>query len=309
MSEHYAYVACTCWRDGKTTVPPAEVEFRFDAYGNLRSPAGEMVEDWSDEMYEWATDTACPHRHMRLVEEIFVPAYEPDPRLVDELVTGRYEHLRQVLDQASAYSYRGVIAPAAIAASAKAEIDALSQVRVGPDTRVLVDRGGREPIEAIDLHGFPNEEGPIGLGVRDHYGAPTDHLLEVGVDGLDLLVRTMTAEPVELLRAARLGQHVADDAEVVKAFQYLYAESTFTNLDSGESAAGYARPVTYMKFASVADCELLWDKVEELTVAVRPLVMTDLGWYLPRLQALLEASVVTGNPVVMYYSGNSLGYD
>lgn len=89
---------------------------------------------------------------MRLVEEIFIPDQEPDARLVVELESGRYESLRRVLDQASTYSYRGIIATASIATAARAEIDALARVEVGPTTRVLVDAAGNEPVGAIDLN-------------------------------------------------------------------------------------------------------------------------------------------------------------
>ncbi|WP_134765045.1 hypothetical protein [Nocardioides sp. 1609] len=44
MSEHYAWVACICWRDGKATAPPTEVAFDLDASGNLRSSDGETAE-------------------------------------------------------------------------------------------------------------------------------------------------------------------------------------------------------------------------------------------------------------------------
>lgn len=119
----------------------------------------------------------------------------------------------------------------------------------------------------------------------------------------------MAERPVDLIRTGRLGQRTSKDAPMVTASQYLYPESTFTALDGSAQVTGHARAVAYSTFASVADCDRLWTTVAELSVRVRPLVMTELGWYLPRLRELLEASTTTDNPVVLYHCGNSIGYD
>lgn len=60
MSEHYAYVACTCWRDGTATTPPIEASFTIGHYGHLLLPDGSIVEDRPDVLYDWAVETGCP---------------------------------------------------------------------------------------------------------------------------------------------------------------------------------------------------------------------------------------------------------
>ncbi len=46
-----------------------------------------------------------------------------------------------------------------------------------------------------------------------------------------------------------------------------------------------------------------------LQVRERELWISDIAWYLPRLRPLLEAAVTTGNPVVQYHNGASLGFE
>ncbi|MDR3070413.1 MAG: hypothetical protein LBU38_05320 [Propionibacteriaceae bacterium] len=134
-----------------------------------------------------------------------------------------------------------------------------------------------------------------------------DQLIEIGLDRHEFVVRDHPAHQ-ELLRAKRLRQ-IADPTDIIQWSVWDYAKVTLEDADSHHSVTGYSQGLRKDGYNArgkeLVDATFL----EIATVWEVPRVWTDDLWPLRFIRPLLEASITTGNPLVGYYSGSSIGYE
>ena len=127
------------------------------------------------------------------------------------------------------------------------------------------------------------------------------------MDGLDFVVRDHP-EHRELLRAKRLQQAV-EPADVIRWSIWDYVKVSLTDPDTGNSVVGYSQGIRQGGHDATVGQLAKATFLQTATIGEVPRVWTDDLWPLRFIRPLLEASVTTGNPLVGYYSGSSLGYE
>ena len=323
MSENEVYVACTCYQDGLTTEPPIpRSDIVFDRFGNIMRRGSQTPEDDPEEFWEWRDDHACQHYEMRLIEEIWhAPRWRDDQMI--EKVLKTYPALCTILDGSNCCSQATVLASPELTGEALEQWESLFATRPGGSAQVVVDGKGLvvdrphyDPDAPVDR--FIGLSGYFDYCQRYARTSPPEDLIEIGVQGSDLVVRRYT-DSQELLRASSLTQVVSSDPEVRsyrgvapnQCMEWGNVGFTFTSLtdpETGASVEGYTRPVQYDFYNSYAGYKKLWTFPSTVHIVMKPLIWSDLCWPLGPLRAFLQASVDTGNPMVGYYNGGSLGY-
>jgi len=316
VSEQYIYVSCRCFRDGLTSeVPVPRPKLRLDGFGNLAPAKGGNAEDFSEELFDWMRDRACAHGCMRLVETIFHPyiEYPPvslrdrrdirNPRLVRELDSGRYPDLTRVLDEFP--HAHGVVVWPDQAPDILGDLDRLAAHRLPGDTRTLVDERGTRLWPTIDQSGYDGND--TFTSVYDNPRPESDRvdLLEIGVSDHDVVVRSSTTGR-ELLRDKTIEQ-IVDRSDVARVGYRLFPGIQFRELASGTEANGYGDGVGHGSFANFH--QPVHAYAQTLRVSQIPLVLADTAYFPRPLRAALEACIATGNPIVTYHSGSSLGFE
>ncbi len=323
MSETYAYVACTCWRDGLTTDPPIpRSEVVYDRFGNIMIRGSLTPDDDTEEFWDWRYEQACSHHDMRLIEDIWQPVrWRKNQRVLEAL--SPYPVLCEVLDAGEWASQATVLATPESAKVALGEWDALFSTRPQGSTQVVVDESGHA---VHRLYYDPDDPGDsfVGLSVylrycQRHARSPVpEDLIEIGVRQGVLVVRRC-ADSQELLRSAALTQEVlsqAADGDTALAGDDLsirwesvtFSKIRITDPDSGRSVEGYSIPMTCDTYSDLSGYERQQIIPQTVRTAAMPSVWSDLYWPLGPMRAYLQAAVDTGNPMVGYYTNNSLGY-
>lgn len=133
-------------------------------------------------------------------------------------------------------------------------------------------------------------------------GPPWPDLVELGVQGDDLVVRSRGDDSRELLRARILEQTWDPSAEEsTSADDDPSSQVTFRNAETGESirvrSYGFCQKVYPPSIED--DCGILRVYPTTVFVSERSVTVGDFWWELSALRRLFEASDLTGNPVVL----------
>ncbi|GAB2561271.1 hypothetical protein [Leucobacter ruminantium] len=143
MSEHEAFVACRCYRDGLTSQPPVDPKLLdYDRFGQIK-PAGlygmEATED--EALWQWWESKACTHEGMREICLIWW-AEKPGIGVIKEaLDAGQVPAVTEVLERGSQFDSAVIIAEPELAASALIELQAVFDRAKGDSERHLLDAG------------------------------------------------------------------------------------------------------------------------------------------------------------------------
>lgn len=143
MSEHEAFVARNCFRDGLASQPPIDpAEFDYDRFGQIK-PIGLYGMDYTEDeaLWQWWESKACAHEGMREICLIW-RAERPDIGAIkNALATGLCPALTEILERGSQFDTAVVIAEPELAASALTELQAVLDRAGGDSERHLLDAG------------------------------------------------------------------------------------------------------------------------------------------------------------------------
>jgi len=318
MSEHWVYVACNCFRDSllRSEPPVPRSGIVFDKYGNVMEKRSRTPEDDSERFYDWRVEQACSHDHMRLVNEIWwTRDWRDNGEAGRTIASGSFPYLEAVLDNGESFDAATVLATPELAELAIRDLDGLLQLVPHGTTRTVFDNGGNVAIRPVDYAQLP------GPGFKplndvyenrepDHWDAPPEklrQLVEIGLDGLEFVVRDHP-EHRELLRAKQLRQ-VAEPTDTIRWSIWDYVKVVLTDPGTGNSVTGYSQGIRQGGDDAILGQLVNATFVEMAAVDEVPRMWTDDLWPLQFIRPLLEASASTGNPLVGYYSGSSLGYE
>lgn len=134
MSEYEAYVACSCWRESKTTPPPVDpATLTLDRFGQvcpIGMPGLESSDD--EELWSWWGERACPHRDMRQVQRIWWIQPPGEGTLKRALEQRRLPAFAEVAERGRASCGPKIIADIELAATALDELHSFFD-RIGGD--------------------------------------------------------------------------------------------------------------------------------------------------------------------------------
>jgi hypothetical protein len=288
-------------------------------------PQGDSTDGWEEEMdyadseYAWRDHGACPHRYMRLIDSIWsFRGLDVSPAVEAEVRQQKYTALEAVLGGWGDSGAARVIVKPELAQAALPELDAVLKVTVDGTTRVLQDTHGRRlrrPLASwtsqntVSLCAGSYPEANAISRLNTDTPDRLDELIEVAIEGNDLVVRRHCNHAEVLLRSRSLTQFVEPGEASVRWFVTDFPVVTYTDVDSGKSVQGPADPETLEDYASVDEALTFLEPAESITVQEHPRHLADEDWCLWPLRAQLAASIQTGNPVVAYYNGNSIGFE
>lgn len=312
MSEHEAYVACTCFRDGLTSEPPVpRSALTFDRFGNVTLRSSRSPEEDPEPLWDWRSGweevgpPACAHDHMRLAERIWSTGNWRESEVGATISAGPYSALHEVLDNGRSFGGATILATSELATDALPELEQVLAIPTGLTTRVLKDDAGRTLLAPVDSKGYRPGLGFTPFWPREYPKERISGITEAGADDIEIVVRDYEAEGREWFRTDRLKYGVEPENEVFLGHRMLYRTS-FYNDARGQRFGGLAPRIWLFDH----DEDLFpWVGPEELHLEVRELRISDLAWYLRPLRAFMHASIQTGNPLVGYYNGSSLGFD
>jgi hypothetical protein len=221
---------------------------------------------------------------------------------------GSFHHLEEVLHAGNTImSAAHVVASPELSRLAIPELDQILSVDPRGRTRVVVDQSGHEIVSPVDPDGYARHGGFVGLDTVDRGDYAMDEILEVGLVDHRFVIRRIGSPGTSLLEANELSYEAAEKPRYRDREKGRDPEWTFIDVESGRRVTGYVSPTwlgrRWYSYLLPPEEPLILGVVE------RDLVMADFAWYLPRLRPFLEASATTGNPIVQYHSGSSLGLD
>ncbi|WP_156393580.1 hypothetical protein [Nocardioides sp. Root140] len=309
MSEHYLYVACSCFRDGRTTEPPfPRAKLGFDRYGNVKLAAEKSPEDSPDGLWEWRDNKACEHHDMRLVDRIYEGSRADwDYPYVEQAIAGEgFERLRELLHR-DVSGDAAIFATADEAAAGLAEMQELLDKPTGITSRVLMDPRGRVS-KAIDRDGYDGNTEFTQVGAyRDYPSVRIEGVAELGIEGFEFVLREYGGKDWEHSRSQTMQVFQTGRDEIYIGGSFLQRTLFLPGEGSHPSwglsprlwfISGYPEPSRREPYVP-----------ELLKVELQEQRMVDLDYRLTVFRDVLEASASTGNPVVSYYSGHSLGFE
>ena len=316
MSETYAYVACTCFRDGVSSDPPVpRSQLMLDPYGNVIMRSSHTGDDDPESLFDWRAGwderrpAACTHHHMRLAEEIWTSSGCHDDRVDRLLEESGAPRLREILEEGRGVgSWAHVIATPDDARDALPELDRILSGSLGKRTRVVVTDDLREVAWPVDPDGYEGGADFTTLDFQDPHRIGVDSMLEVGVVEHQLVVRDLSGES-QTLRADRIvSRREGDQSRQVRSDRHWHDPPRWTFVDEASGRQLHGDVSSTWPGSWYHYLQPRWSSLG-LQVRERELWISDIAWYLPRLRPLLEAAVTTGNPVVQYHNGASLGFE
>lgn len=307
MSEHYLYVACTCFRDGIATPPPISPHLLdHDRFGVVKRIADVTGEDSPDDLYRWRESDACEHRHMRIGDEMFHgtrPEWD-HPVVERALKSEGFAAIDDVFHRRPTGD-TDVFATTAEASAALPELEKLLTLPTGVTSRVLADRRGRVS-RPIDQRGYDGSAAFTRLADDRYPGQRIEGIAELGLEGFELVVRDLGGALQESSRSRSLlvSQDLHQDR--IRIGGAVLHRTLFQPGEGAHPSWGWAPQFWF--FPGELPAHHLPYVPPVMHVEVREQAMGDLEPWLLLFQELLTASVETGNPVVSYYNGHSLGF-
>lgn len=309
MSEGLLYVACSCFREGRTSEPPLPPErLDLDRFGNVKRVVDASPEDSPEYLQLWRSGRACEHTDMQVWEELYHGRRrEWSSDLVEDLLTRpAYRHIADVLHRPTS-AMAEVLVEAHEAEVALSELRALCALPTSMETRIVIDEQG-EASRPVDGAGFRGERDFARIGVsQDAYPESTaGEIGEIGVSGVEVVVRDL-GSGAERIRSTTV-EVLQDSAVSVEFGGYRMYRTVF--IPPGTPGAVW-RWAPRLSFTPAQARRRGPDMPLEtsLRVETRDLTMPELDHDLAVFELILAASVDTGNPVVSYYTGCSGGYD
>ncbi len=296
--ERWIYVACNCFRLGRTSPPPVALAgLTLDAVGDVVLIDQSRSEYSAGAFREWVQERACPHPNMREYETILDADWEYDHPLLahyaDEFKGADYPALKSVLN--GPREGRVLMTPTV----ATVVLDELTQLWAHPlpgTTTVLIDDSGERVWPFMEPDGLDAGRGFTPLYCRPGVGTCRTDLLQQGVDGTDLVIRS-TATNEELLRSSILEQVVGSDT--IEVDHFTLRDVVYRDPATGASVRGFAEPIwrpsEYVPHWPNCECS----HVRSARVARIPLTLAGTLSFPRLLQAAAEACSETSNPVAL----------
>ncbi|MCL2652824.1 MAG: hypothetical protein FWD63_03445 [Propionibacteriaceae bacterium] len=247
---------------------------------------------------------------MRLVECIW-DSRDWDAGIVGALTAnGSYPNLVAVLKAGESFGDATILATPDIAAVALSELEAMSEEKPGGVVPVIRDADGNIVNRLVNYEHpsvvmQPYVLDPIVQSLNVESGNVPDHLVQVIIDGSEFVVSSCP-DNQEQFRARSLRQMV-DQRDQIRLGYRMLSSVTLSTLDRETSVTGYCLPVRYGQFDRLSEFTRRRQYPKKLRLGHSEIRMCDLCWPLGPLRAFLQASVLTGNPLVGYYNGHSLG--
>ncbi|MFT4010028.1 MAG: hypothetical protein QM655_08300 [Nocardioidaceae bacterium] len=307
MSEHYLYVACTCFRDGIATEPPVSRELLDnDRFGNVKRIADRTGEDSPENLYQWREHDACEHDYMRIGDEIFhgTRAEWDHPVVEQTLKSEGFEAIDELFHRRPSGD-ADVFATAAEASRALPELRRLLETPTGISSRVLVDARARVS-GPLDPRGYTSGVGFTRLADSRYPKFPIEGITELGLGGFEFVVRSMGDRPWESSRSRTLLVSQDDYRSEVRIGGSDLYRTLFQPGEGGHPTWGWAPRFWF--FDGVVPPRNRPYVAPVMRVELREQAMCDLEPWLRLFDKLLRAAEASGNPVVSYYSGHSLGF-
>jgi hypothetical protein len=307
MSNGWLYVACACFRRGLVSPGPVALDrLDFDRFGNVKRMVERSPEESPWPLYEWRLDAACEHGDMRAVEEMYDGYREAwsHPAVEAMLEEPGLERVAELVRRRRPPAMAGVFVTAEEARMTLPQLSEFATRLSGLVSRVVVDSSGRTS-GFIDRLGFGDHDEFVRLDSAKFPDQSIAGVGELGVVGFEFVVRDVAAVR-DVCRSATLRIFQDPDGQIRLGDAGL-ARTLFI---PGEGAASWCWAPRLDIFGRD---DLVSNRFRpnggELRIVTVEMAMADLYGDIPMLRTVLEASVQTGNPVVYYYDGCSLGYD
>lgn len=317
MSEYWVYVACTCFRDHVTSQPPVPRGLlTYDRFGNVTMRSSRTPDSDPETLWDWR-ERACPHDDMRLLEDIWWSStWDSDPVMARIHTPSDFPNLHHILERGRHFGDAEILATPAEADSGLAEFIELDTIPLDGRLPVVVDLDAR-PVIRLPRH--RQLTGQMDEELDPDEMAAAHALLQVHVEGNEFVI-TDHNRSRELMRASVLEQLVGLDGnagsmlevsreDCVEIVHHLYPPVVLRDPLSGEEVEGYGEPITNWGRSHLGEVERHGRFPAEVRITYDQLRLTDLSFQVGTLRPFLEASVLTGNPMVGYYSGSSVGFD
>lgn len=246
---------------------------------------------------DWVAHRACRHHDMREFATILDADWEYKHPLLayyaDEFRHGDYPALKSVLDGPSDGN---VLMRQEIAIIVLRELARLWSHQLPGTTTVLVDEWGARVWPFLEPDGLDVGRGFTPIYCRPRLETGRTDLLQVGVEGVDLVVRSAMSHE-ELLRSPTLLQGVGTKEIAVDDF--IMTDVVYRDPGTRVSVRGYADPIRHYRESNLREPDFGRDYVR--IARVREVSLTLAGSLpFPRLlQAAAEACLRTSNPVVL----------
>lgn len=240
--ERWIYVACDCFKLGRTSLPPTALhELTLDHVGDVVPIGGDRSRSIAGSLREWVADRACPHRGMREFETLLDVDWEYQHPLLahyaDEFKQGEYPVLKSILG--GPHERQILILPGG-ATEVIEELDWLWSHPLSGQTTVLVDEVGVRVWPFLEPDGLDAGRGFTPIYCRSDLGEGPADILQVGVEGPELVVRSASTHE-ELLRSPTIGQELGTGS--IEVDDYTMRDVTYSNPATGATVQGYAEPI------------------------------------------------------------------
>ncbi|CAM3762376.1 hypothetical protein TSOC111612_12900 [Tsukamurella ocularis] len=301
------YVACVCFRAGLTSEPPIPRELLdHDAYGNVKRKVDRNPEDSPGDLWEWR-ETACTHPDMRFSQCLWYKWGAVERESTIALPKKQHPTLRRILTRRAAESAATVHISYGEARTALAEMENLLAGLPPIQTRVLIAPDGRA---SAPLDGMGTDEVGVfkRIGSHSYPDGKISGVLELGIENDHFVVRDYGTSGYEAIRSRTLRIEQDTHAPALEIGRTRLYRTFFIPEDGHYPTWCWAPAYSFFPYNHSLDRRKPYVpdilRIERRTV---PYLATDST--LDDLRSLLAASVSTGNPVVTYYNGSSLGFE
>lgn len=296
--ERWIYVACNCFRLGRTSPPPVAVaELTLDALGDVVLVDHPASPDSVGAMREWVQDRACPHPGMREYETILDVDWEYNHPLLayyaDVFKSSEYPALKSIVGANPATK---VLMMPTIAGKVLDELKDLRSHSLPGTTTVLVDETGVRLWPFLEPDGLDAGRGFSPFYCRPDLGSYRDDLMQVGVDGSDVVIRS-TSTLDEVLRSPAVEQYVGTD--VIEVDDYILSAVMYRDPRTDGFVRGYAEPIRrYGEYFSHGPARI-HSHARSVRVERVPLTLAGTLSFPRLLEAAAVACLDTSNPVAV----------
>lgn len=278
--------------------PPFAVsELDLDEFGSLRLVDDNPSDELLDAFEQWLA-RGCGHPNMRLVDFYWSASglsIAGAPEVVRRLLSdSRFALLAELLER-PVPDHLILVTPEEAPALLTQAIEFLEQPS-GLTTRVLTDLS-KNVSPPIDRDGYDDQEGFTPLCNVKFSRAPVTGMCEIGVSGLQFVVRDATLTDHEWIRSRSLAiQQIDNRGELTVDGHRLY-QTVF--LPSGGQKTHWGLAPWFSIFFDQATHLPKKKYVSRIKrIELREIPIVELAPYVEALRVILKASVESGNPVV-----------